>query len=37
MDYLTQSKTLFVGTNQKNILTINIEELFEEDNFPYIP
>ena len=27
MDYLSSTKTLFVGTNQKNVLTINIEEL----------
>lgn len=25
MDYLSSTKTLFVGTNQKSILTINIE------------
>lgn len=27
MDYLSSTKTLFVGTNQKSILTINIEEI----------
>ena len=29
MDYLSSTKTLFVGTNQKSILTINIEKLLD--------
>ena len=29
MDYLASTKTLFVGTNQKSILTVNIEKLLD--------
>ena len=29
MDYLAQTQTLFVGTNSKNILTINIQKLLD--------
>ena len=29
MDYIQQNNTLYVGTNQKNILTINIEQLLD--------
>jgi len=29
MDYISQTKTLFVGTNSKSILTINIEKLLD--------
>lgn len=29
MDYLSSTKTLFVGTNQKSILTVNIEKLLD--------
>ena len=36
MDYLSSTKTLFVGTNQKNVLTINIEELLQEGGFEHL-
>ena len=29
MDYINETKTLFIGTNQKNILTQNIEKLLD--------
>ncbi len=32
MDYISATRTLFVGTNQKNILTVSIEKLLD----PYI-
>ncbi len=35
MDYLASTKTLFVGTNQKSILTVNIEELFDGPLYMY--
>lgn len=31
MDYLSSTKTLFVGTNQKSIITIPIEDLLSDD------
>jgi WD40 repeat protein len=35
MDYIASSKTLFVGTNQKNILTVKIDKLMDP-NIQYI-
>ena len=29
MDYIFQTKTLFIGDNDKNILTVNIEMLLD--------
>lgn len=36
MDYLSSTKTLFVGTNTKQILTLDISELFEEGAAEYL-
>jgi hypothetical protein len=33
MDYISSTKTLFVGTNQKSILTVGIEDLLQYDSF----
>lgn len=35
MDYISQNKTLLVGTNTKNILKINIEK-FLDPNISFI-
>lgn len=36
MDYLSSTKTLFIGTNTKQILTMDISELFEDGAAEYL-